>query len=147
METKYQESLDYLNKPLNWKNNAIEIGKHILVLQELIDNYNLLSEFIEMDKVIELVKEHKFDKAIFFNSKNLVVNGVSYEQLEKALLLACKKIGYLQDDIEVLNGFKEEPETQEEAQSTSIYNQYTRPKEIAKKFIEKVQKESERNNE
>ena len=106
MENKYQEALNDIQKAFTYsiQGKVNVYGEDVMVekvshcmaqsqidtLQELIDNYNLLSEFMEMDKVIELAKEHKFDRSIFFNSKNLVVNGISYEQLEKALDKACR---------------------------------------------------------
>lgn len=81
MIDKYQESLDYLNKPLNWKNNANEIGKHILVLQELIDNHSKFNE----DKGCQTICD---TKALL--EEELSILKERNELLEKALDKACE---------------------------------------------------------
>lgn len=70
MENKYQESLDYLNKPLHWKTNANEIGKCITTLQELIDHQSNYISYQELK--------------IFYENK--------IEKLEKALDKICKLV-------------------------------------------------------
>lgn len=56
-----------------------------------------------------------------------------FSLLEKALLLACEKISFNEDN------YYGEPETQEEAQDTYIYKKYTRPKELMERYIKRVQ--------
>lgn len=54
-----------------------KIKEDLDTLQELIDNYSKISQF---------------DRAVFFNSKGVCVNGNTYEQLEKALDKACDEL-------------------------------------------------------
>lgn len=62
------------------------------------------------------------------------------EITRKALLIACSKLGYEKDKCdkcELCGGdCNNEPETLEEAQAISIHNQYTRPKQLAKKMLD-----------
>lgn len=65
----------------------------ILIKNEYIknieENIDILSKVINIDTTVQLIKENNLDHAVLFNSKNLVVNGTSYEQLEEAYLIVC----------------------------------------------------------
>lgn len=77
---KYQTSLTTLKDFVMGEGTFINDStaeKALDNLQELVNKYSKIKQF---------------DRALFFNAKHVVVNGISYEQLEKALDIACNKL-------------------------------------------------------
>lgn len=117
----YQEALDHLYLRTSDREYWAKYGddeKARDTLQELIDNQSDYQSFKDI-------------KAEYEEELRLT---------RKALLICASKLGYEENKCEHCewSGFYEEPETQEEAQSRSIHNQYTRPKKIASKMLEIV---------
>lgn len=54
----------------------------------------------------------------------------AFEITEKALLLACEKISFSEEEFE--------SESEEEAQDNYLYKKYSRPKELMNYFIKKA---------
>lgn len=85
MENKYQEAKDFIKSIANNEYLTDIFDTSLDTLQELIDIYSKLSQF---------------DRAVFFNANNangVCVEGITYEQLEKALDKICKLLAQLPD--------------------------------------------------
>lgn len=56
--------------------------------------------------------------------------------LRKALLIACMKLGYAEDEIAEMQGYEEQIDSEEEHQLMCIHKRSTRPMKMVRKMLE-----------